>query len=284
MDWEAVSSAFAERDVDVLVVDDTGVLLLISRSVAGSLGWQRHEIEGRDWIETLVAHDERSTARWHQEQALRGAVQNVELTFITRERAQIAVTFELQRVGLVNAGLLLFVKSTRRIEAPVETQQEREELVYEIDGARKLLRIGTEPHSIEMTCYAALHSRSEPCEQCPLNIANAPWPRVTAEMVSEKEYLVRTATQDRSRTRIEVRRVTQQEILAIHDRRIARLAERAKLSPREATILSHLLNGSSALQIASAVGISERTVKFHQSNLLQKLGADSRFDLLRLLF
>ena len=41
--------------------------------------------------------------------------------------------------------------------------------------------------------------------------------------------------------------------------------------------------GRSHGDIATALGISERTSKFHLGNLLTKLGAESRNDLMRLL-
>jgi DNA-binding CsgD family transcriptional regulator len=47
-------------------------------------------------------------------------------------------------------------------------------------------------------------------------------------------------------------------------------------------VLDLLLLGRSLGEIATALQITPRTAKFHQANLLEKLGADSRFDLLRL--
>src|SRR5262249_52874878 len=56
----------------------------------------------------------------------------------------------------------------------------------------------------------------------------------------------------------------------------------AGLTARERRVLESLLSGASHLQIGDALGISERTAKFHQANLLAKLGAESRVDLIRL--
>lgn len=49
-------------------------------------------------------------------------------------------------------------------------------------------------------------------------------------------------------------------------------------------MLAWLLLGRSLDEIAVSLGISARTVKFHQQNILNKLGADSRVDLIRLVF
>jgi DNA-binding CsgD family transcriptional regulator len=48
------------------------------------------------------------------------------------------------------------------------------------------------------------------------------------------------------------------------------------LTSREQEVLEHIAAGLSNRQIASALGISEHTVKFHVSALLGKLGVSSR--------
>lgn len=67
----------------------------------------------------------------------------------------------------------------------------------------------------------------------------------------------------------------------LHARKEA-LVRDAKLSTREREVLDLLLLGRSHQDIARALGISERTSKFHQTNILEKLGAESRVDLTRL--
>jgi DNA-binding NarL/FixJ family response regulator len=65
------------------------------------------------------------------------------------------------------------------------------------------------------------------------------------------------------------------------DRRAERIAQ-AGLTSREREVLELLLLGRTHEDIALVLGISERTSKFHQANLLAKLGAESRLDLMRL--
>jgi DNA-binding NarL/FixJ family response regulator len=48
------------------------------------------------------------------------------------------------------------------------------------------------------------------------------------------------------------------------------------LSGRERTVLREIAAGRSTKQIAHALGITERTVKFHVSSIMNKLGADNR--------
>lgn len=63
--------------------------------------------------------------------------------------------------------------------------------------------------------------------------------------------------------------------------RVANLARKVKLTPREVEILAQLCLGHSAEDIARDLAIRPRTVKFHQENLLRKTGASSRVELFR---
>jgi DNA-binding NarL/FixJ family response regulator len=56
--------------------------------------------------------------------------------------------------------------------------------------------------------------------------------------------------------------------------------EPGSLSPRENDVLTSILGGLTNKEIASNLNISERTVKFHVSHLLRKLGANRRADLI----
>jgi len=50
----------------------------------------------------------------------------------------------------------------------------------------------------------------------------------------------------------------------------------SQLSKREKEVLSWLKEGKSSWDIATILNISERTVNFHVSNIMQKLNAVSR--------
>jgi len=65
--------------------------------------------------------------------------------------------------------------------------------------------------------------------------------------------------------------------------RVSGICASAKLSPREAEILGLLLLGRSVGDIAKELHIVARTAKYHQRSVLSKVGAESRFDLCRLL-
>jgi DNA-binding NarL/FixJ family response regulator len=54
----------------------------------------------------------------------------------------------------------------------------------------------------------------------------------------------------------------------------------AELTPREHEVLALLLEGYSNQRMASSLGVTKRTVKYHVTNVLRKLGARSRISLL----
>jgi two-component system, NarL family, response regulator FusR len=66
--------------------------------------------------------------------------------------------------------------------------------------------------------------------------------------------------------------------------RVEEIVAEHALSPREREVFVLLLYGFMADEIADKLGVSTRTVKFHQTNVLDKLDADSRLDLFRLFF
>ncbi|GAA4672404.1 helix-turn-helix transcriptional regulator [Frondihabitans cladoniiphilus] len=60
------------------------------------------------------------------------------------------------------------------------------------------------------------------------------------------------------------------------------LADAVAFSPRERDVLRLVVSGARNHDIATALGISDNTVKFHVSNLLRKAGARSRAELVAL--
>ncbi len=58
--------------------------------------------------------------------------------------------------------------------------------------------------------------------------------------------------------------------------RAAALAHAPRLSPRERDVLRLLADGNSNKEIAGALRVTERTVKFHVTSIFNKLGAENR--------
>jgi DNA-binding CsgD family transcriptional regulator len=149
-----------------------------------------------------------------------------------------------------------------------------------LDGASAANMVGRR-------CFEALHRRQRPCEGCPAlqtdgtagrttvvpsGFGDSPFAIVSAESASDNS---------RRMSALFIRRAI---AVAFTRARITALAESAGLSQREREVLQLLVLGRSAREMGQALGISERTIKFHQTNLLEKLGAESRLDIFRLFY
>jgi RNA polymerase sigma factor (sigma-70 family) len=66
--------------------------------------------------------------------------------------------------------------------------------------------------------------------------------------------------------------------------RSADTAKLARLTPREREVLEHAVNGKHAKEIASALGISPRTVEVHKTRIMEKLEVRNIAELVRLRF
>jgi DNA-binding CsgD family transcriptional regulator len=83
---------------------------------------------------------------------------------------------------------------------------------------------------------------------------------------------------------VKVRGLTETAFNLIVESKFEALAQAAKLSQRERSVFRLLVMGRSLEDIATILSITRRTVRFHQDNVVDKLGADSREDLIRLIF
>lgn len=73
------------------------------------------------------------------------------------------------------------------------------------------------------------------------------------------------------------------ERLRIEREELAVIEKRyASLTPREREVLAEMIAGQLNKQAAYALGIAERTVKLHRSRVMEKMGADSLPDLVRM--
>jgi DNA-binding CsgD family transcriptional regulator len=88
---------------------------------------------------------------------------------------------------------------------------------------------------------------------------------------------------DADTVRLNVRRVSPELFAKLVEARIEAIARRGKLTDREAEVVRLMLLGRSAREVSRALHISLSTAKFHQTNVLRKLGAESRFALFRML-
>jgi len=284
MDWSALAHFALERmEVPAVVLADTAEVLLVSSAAERALGWRLEHL-GKPWFDACVAPSSSASARWHFGKALAGALRSFEIDVVT-SRGRACARFDANPIGR-SEGLLLMLEE---LKLPAR-QELPDDYDYDVDGIssarfelRKLWRPGTDGEEGRGLCYEVLHGRSTPCPDCPL--AAAEGEQLTVRTDATQHYVLTTARLlGTDAARVSVRRLTNVALAAISQARLDALAARAQLSKRERSVLGHLVDGRALEDIAAQLEISPRTVKFHQANLLQKLGADSRADLMRLVY
>lgn len=168
-------------------------------------------------------------------------------------------------------------------------------VLYEvsIDGAgrpERLLRALSPKrlHRVDTSgpCYRVLHGRDRPCESCPVNALTGDEPVSLARLESHTPFKAELVSARRVQddvASVSIVPIDQGTYGALVQTRIEALGAKGKLSVRERHVVALLLMGCTLEDIAAAEGITARTAKYHQQNLLRKLGAESRTDLFRLL-
>ncbi len=287
-DWAAIAETVAdEQRRPVLVLDGRGFIRLINRMGAELLGVSRgNQLVGRHFRELFVNPCNREQFKG----AVRGAFRSAERELRTADGRLVQVLVDLAPVGRgKRKGLIVTVMTA----TPVRGEGLPEDLDYEISTdlsdfgrlQRVLPSSGQALHLVGRLCYEVLMNAKTPCNDCPALRPSNGWPRVTVRSARDGRgtYEVVTAMpHGRSLLRVKVRQFTNEMLAAVFDARVVGLADQADLTERERSMLKYLVMGRHISDIATIMGISLRTVKFHQANILRKLGADSRIDLMRL--
>jgi DNA-binding CsgD family transcriptional regulator len=266
-----------------------------------ALGRTRFELENEPWWRFGASPEQESeTRRWISE-GLRGALRTYEVTVSTKAGDPILVQLELSLVGRGTGQGLLMVATRMAPTQCLERLVPGRDVDYDVSivGAEfgLIVRLAANGRSIPLTsatmrCYTLLHDRARPCEDCPITReADAPWPRTLVRHLEpgagnapQQVFEITTAELvTATLVRVRVRSISESMLGEIHETKVKRLADSAGLSAREREVLKYLLLGRSINDIAKLAGISARTVKHHQAKVLQKLGADSRADLVRVI-
>lgn len=132
-------------------------------------------------------------------------------------------------------------------------------------------------------CFSALFQREEPCAHCPLRETGrggraAGFIRGGPESAGQP-YMVMSSRADSSTALVSAAVVNRSQVRGLVRMETDRRADEAGLTGREREVLGLLLEGRSAPDIADALQIALSTAKFHQANVLRKLGVASRSDL-----
>lgn len=298
MDWAAIASILGERsERPIVLLDQEGRIRMFNHAMEQVLGWRRFDVDGESWARACSPpHYFESAQRWISD-ALRGALRSFEARAMTNQGAEILFHFEFSLVGRGDAQGLLITAIHSRPAEPSKHVIAGRDLDYDVltdqTGFGSVMRLVADAERIRLPeksrCFSVIHGLERPCEGCPvLREDDAPWPRVFVRHVKHGDataFEIKSAERiDTSLVRIRTRTLTDHTLEAIHTAKIQQLSDRGDLSAREREVLMYLLLGRTIEDIATLIGIAVRTVKYHQANVLQKLGADSRSDLMRLLF
>jgi len=131
-------------------------------------------------------------------------------------------------------------------------------------------------------CWQYLQGRTAPCTRCPVFGDGHPELGWTTLDSPEGCYQAVQATLGSAWAELSLLRVSARVLCLLCRDRLQRIAHAARLSQQELRVLELMIGGQQFKEIASQLRISARTVKFHGTNLLRKLGAESRAGLLKL--
>lgn len=277
----------------LVVLDSEHRVQAFNTAMESLLGIARAEALGRVFEEVCASDDLPTAARALVDEVLEGRRQGGRSHTRLRNGARISLCWEWKRVESEGGRSLLGIVRSW-VEHPAATGTFPDDMHYEIstmDADFGTIRYvwGAKPDApslIGQRCYEAIGLRREVCPECP---AQARQPRSPATIVplpgEERSYsLVTVESVTETTARVGSRRIGEALLNDLLAARVEDVALRQKLSARERQVLRALIAGQAKEDMAEELGISPRTVKFHQANVLAKLGADSRADLLRLIF
>jgi PAS domain S-box-containing protein len=290
LSWEPLAALLAERsDTPIVVLDEQGTIRLFNSGMEKITGWLRHEVIGHPWLEAGPFAGHQESARFWLRDVLRGAARTGQLEMRTRAGSSLVLDLDAALTSEAAGKLVLaVVKASHWISTPAG------DMTYEIEGEdqsfgrlRRIVSLGAvREFDAQRFCYEVIHRRPEPCPGCPARCEPASLPRTVVRSTGADDGTFEVVTAKRASptaVQVDVRPFSHEQLTDLIRARVADLARRSRLSERERTVLDYLLLGRSLKDIATVLHVSVHTVRFHQDNLLRKLGADSRADLLRLI-
>lgn len=270
----------------MLVLDRRERVVLANVYAESMTGWPRDELIGQRW--SVLQPGE--SAAWIS-QAMQRLIRHVRLEIVDRTGASLRVVADLAPIGAER--LLFTVRQFWPNDLRTRTNSgEFEYTIAAAPGSFTLLRSHNAPEATDAPsarlCFRRLFGRSEPCTDCPILYSGSKsWPRIAvrASRRSPGGFEVVTAHEPvNDEVEVTVRQLSAEAWKSTLSTKIAQMSNRARLSPRERSVLGHLIEGRTISEMADLLGVQPSTVKFHQANVLRKLGIDSRTNIVRALF
>jgi PAS domain S-box-containing protein len=294
MDWEPIVLQLA-RTQPALVVDGVRRVRFLNEPMEQLLGYNANELTERGWLATCVPQRDRSSVRHLVAEALNGGAKEGELSIVTRQGRHVTIRAGLSVEGRGRSRALVLVArdvgdASRRAAAMCDClcvvsrtpgKEGRLVALHFLDPTLDAsVWLGQPFHSLLEATQASAAAAAGAVRE----VIEARTTETTQVLLPDADDTFRVVTArlvDESTVRVTVRCLEAGVLPELVDAKIARVAEANGLSDRERQVLQLLLRGRGVEDIATMLEIAPRTVKFHQANVLQKLGADSRLDLLR---
>jgi DNA-binding CsgD family transcriptional regulator len=294
MDWDPIVSLLDGRR-PALIVDGGGRVRFVNAPMEKLLGRRFDELATTRWLAMCVQPGGSSTVKHLLGAGFRGEATGGDLPLLTREGRRITMHAELSRETRGRRRALVIVSQGVREVEPGSTDAADCwcEVSKTAHGGGTVMRI----RFLDPTRDSLVHV-GRPVEELLDLLGCAPamrWvgevladraPEASEVLLPEADEAFRVVTAESvgdATAHVTVRYVPMRLLPELVDAKAARTAGDGALSERERQVLTLLLRGRGVEDIATMLEIAPRTVKFHQANVLQKLGADSRLDLLRVI-
>jgi DNA-binding CsgD family transcriptional regulator len=295
VDWESIASRISHEAQPAFVVDARGRVRIVNAPMEKLVGRRLDELSAKRWLAACVPPSGWADLKTLLDVGLRGETGIGRVLLLTREGRRLTMHVELSLETRGRSHALLVVARELRDSDPVPVSVSDCRCVVSrgapggpvvvslrfLDPSRDSVGFVGRPLIElleELSAVAAL-----PRVDDVIGKRSADASHVLLPEVDDQFRVVTAHSVDDGTVLVTVRCIDAALLPELVDARAARIAGTGGLSERERQVLTLLLRGHGVEDIALMLQIAPRTVKFHQSNVLQKLGADSRVDLLRVL-
>ncbi len=276
-------------------MDGAGRVRFVNAPMEKLLGRRLDELSSARWLAPCVQPGSAASVRRLLGAGLRGDTSKGDVPLLTREGKRITVHVELSpTTGGRSRALIVAAVGVREIQA---TETGADDCWCEVSRGAAGGALVTSLRFLDPERDSSKHV-GRPIDELLGQLSCAPAMRWVREVLADDAHhasdvllpetddafrVVAADALDRNTARVTVRTLEARFLSELVDAKAARTASDHALSERERQVLALLLRGRGVEDIATMLEIAPRTVKFHQANVLQKLGADSRLDLLRVL-
>ena len=293
MDWESIANQLSHEAQPALAVDSGGRVRVVNASLEKLVSRRLDELSTKRWLVSCVPPSGWAGVKRLFDAGLRGEARDGDVPLLTRGGRRLIMHAELSRAVRGRSRALIVVGRDLRETEPMVSAVGDCWCVIErgatgppvirtlrfLDPSRDASTLVGGPPSELMRALSASDALQTVEDIVAKSSAEAT--SVILPDADDAFRIVTARTLDESAVLVTIRYVDAALLPELVDAKAARIAGVGALSERERQVLTLLLRGHGVEDVASMLEIAPRTVKFHQSNVLQKLGADSRIDLLR---